>query len=130
MAETSAPPPPEKRKAAPKKDSADEVVFTKPTSQLDLEARLSAEAEVTAFHTTVNPTYVDEDGNGYVGTDAIYTNRANEVDQPLEAEEGADALAEGAFFAAVEDRHREPSKELKQNYKDATIGSPELNVRK
>ena len=77
-----------------KEDKTPKPVFTKPTSQLDLEARLAVDNEVKPPSPPVNPSV---DDSGFIGTDPIYQNRANETDQPLDADEGPDKLAEEAF---------------------------------
>ena len=90
---------------AEKSDLAEGVTFTRPTSQLDLEAR-QKEAErvakegVDPLVVSVNP--VAPDDSGFIGTDPIYQIRANETDQPLSSEEGPDGVAEAAFVKSFE----------------------------
>jgi hypothetical protein len=68
--------------------SKDKVEYTtsKPTSQLDLEARLERDNENPEVHVSVpvNPSYEAE--GEYVGTDPIYQNYANETEKPLAGE--------------------------------------------
>lgn len=85
---------------AEKSDLAEGVTFTRPTSQLDLEARQKAGNKVEGVLTTTNPKAPDD--SGFIGTDPIYQSRANESDQPLAAEEGPDAVAEADFVKSFE----------------------------
>lgn len=81
------------------------VEYTKPTSQLDLEARLDSdedEALGTPLFPMKNPD-LDPTEEGYVGTDPVYQNFANETDKPLAADGGADQLAEEAAQDAYGD---------------------------
>lgn len=99
--------------------SKEKATYSKPTSQVDLEARLKADAEETSppprkkgedfdapgpfnVQGAVNPDGEPTE-DGYVGTDKIYQNYANETDAPLQADEGADKLAEEAFADAFGD---------------------------
>jgi hypothetical protein len=96
-----------------------DVEYSKPTSQVDLETRLQADAEETSppprrkgedydapapyeLQGAVNPSGEPTD-EGYIGTDVIYQNYAEETNKPLQADEGADKLAEEAFAAAFRD---------------------------
>lgn len=92
----------------------EEVVYTQPTSALDLERRLSEEADPPVFNKTVNPVDTNFDKDGYVSTDPIYHDRANETDQPQAAEEGAFKLAEEAM-EGVHDKNA-ASEPLKESY--------------
>jgi hypothetical protein len=84
---------------------ADKVEYTKPTSLLDLEARLERENRSDA----VLPSYVNPEdaeapeaqwaveGNevdNYVGVSPEYMTYANDSDKPRRAEEGAEAEVE------------------------------------
>jgi len=92
------------------------VEYTKPTSQLDLEARLSAEDEgMKPLFPTQNPTGEPTE-DGYLGTDAVYQNYANDTEKPLAAEEGADQLAEEAAEDAYGDGSEAPSEEVQKKY--------------
>lgn len=86
-------------KPVEKEDKAPKLVFTQPTSQLDAEARLKAGNIVKPIEPAVNPSV---DDSGFIGTDPVYQNRANETDQPFDADGGADALAEAAFRKSFE----------------------------
>lgn len=70
--------------------------YSKPTSQVDLDERLKNENRVTGILKDTNPAdssvYYAE--SGFVGTDPIYQNYANDTDEPLKAESGADKQAE------------------------------------
>jgi hypothetical protein len=82
------------------------VEYTKPTSQLDLEARLGEDAEDEKLGTPLFPLKnpdLDPTEDGDVGTDPVYQNYANETDAPLAAEGGADQLAEEAAQDAYGD---------------------------
>lgn len=87
---------------------ADEKPYlTKPTSQVDLERRLADDYKADgdlSRRVTVNPDpFGEETDNGqFVGTDPIYQGRANETEQPLQAEEGPDKKAEEAFAELFE----------------------------
>ena len=69
----------------------EEVVYTKPTSQVDMEARLGDDSPPPVFNEGSNPDPFNEDG--FVGVSPEYANAANETDEPLEAEEGPDSDA-------------------------------------
>lgn len=77
------------------------VTYTKPTSQLDLEQRLKDGNEVERFKIeTVQPTdQVEEDG--YVGTDPVYQNHAEDIHKPLAADGGVEAEAEKLYAEAT-----------------------------
>lgn len=66
--------------------------YTKPTSQLDLEARQAKDF--------VNPSVLvkgvdgEPSDNGFIGVDPVYQNYANETDRPLLAEGGAESKLE------------------------------------
>lgn len=83
---------------------AEEAVYTKPTSQLDLEARLERDNENPAAHV---PGYSNPASFGvedYVGTDPVYQNHANDTEAPLKAEGGAEQKAE-EFFRETHESH-------------------------
>lgn len=76
--------------------------FAKPTSQLDLEERLARGNEVEPILVAINPNQQGlDDVEGYVGTDPIYQNYANETEKPYAAEGGAEAEAEALHDFAV-----------------------------
>jgi hypothetical protein len=97
----------------------EKVEYSKPTSQVDLENRLKADAEETSppprrkgedydaptsfeLQGAVNPSGEPTD-EGYIGTDVIYQNYAEDTHKPLQADGGPDQLAEEAFAAAFGD---------------------------
>lgn len=82
-------------------EAGEGVTYTKPTSQLDLEERLKDGNEVERFKIeTIDPAdQVNEDG--YVGTDPVYQNHAEDTHKPLAAEGGADAKAEKLYAEAT-----------------------------
>lgn len=124
---------------APAKQKKEEVQYSKPTSQLDLEARLTADAEETSppprrkgedydaptsfeLQGAVNPNG-DPTNEGYIGTDVIYQNYAEETNKPFQAEEGPDKLAEDAFAAAFGDgEDRNPPEEDNVETDSVTTG--------
>lgn len=94
----------------------DEAVYTRPTSQVDLEERLKADNRLGAPVENAKPKPVSDDG--YVGVDPIYQNHANDTDAPHQADDGADKLAEKSFEEqATRTKGAEPSEELKENYR-------------
>lgn len=99
----------ENEKTTDENEPDEGVTYTKPTSQLDLEARLANDNEAPAAVKTLNPSEQGEDDeDGYVGTDPIYQNHANDTEAPGEAEEGAEKDALDLHFASVA---TEPGKE-------------------
>ena len=88
---------------APKKEEKSElpegVTFTKPTSQLDLEARQAKDYKPSNIIAGTNP---EVDDSGYVGVDVMYQNAANETDEPQAATEGPEAVAEEAYVKSVQ----------------------------
>ena len=83
------------------KQKAPEVEYTKPTSQLDLEARLDKDNRNEAAEAPL-ATYPDaQDEEGFVGVSPEYANYANDTDKPLAAEEGAEKVAEDLFLDEV-----------------------------
>lgn len=103
MSDTQSP----KVTSEPKAPKADvpEAVFTRPTSQLDLEARQKEAARVAKegvvpLVTSVNPAAPDD--SGFIATDPIYQNRANETDMPVESEEGPDAQVEEDYIKSFD----------------------------
>ena len=82
---------------------AEGVEFTKPTSQLDLEARQeAAKKEPELFYVDVNPAATDENEEGFIGTDPIYYGRANETELPSASEDGPEKVAEEAYVKSFE----------------------------
>lgn len=81
----------------------EEVVYTKPTSQLDLERRLANDNEsslaVVQAVNNGNPFGVEEEA--YVNVDPIYQNYADDTHKPLEAEEGPEKDALDAYKADI-----------------------------
>lgn len=99
-----------------------EVTYTRPTSQVDLERRLENDNAAPRILQGVNPTHVNED-NGYVGVSPEYQNAANETDEPLSSEEGADLLAEEEFLdSTTTTEGSEPMPEVKERYEDQKKG--------
>lgn len=90
------------------------------TAARDLEVRLNDDSPVPVFLQSVNPSLPDEDG--YAGTDDIYKNRANETDQPRNAEDGAFKQAEDAYIEAAAGDAQEPSDALKDTYNAVKAG--------
>lgn len=90
----------------------EEVVYTKPTSQVDLDARLNDESDPPVHLASENPNPFHEDG--YVGVSPEYANAANETDEPLQAEEGPDMQAEEAFEDAYGDSSGEVSEQMEE----------------
>ena len=90
-----------------KEEDVVEVEFTQPTSLLDLEARQKAAQEVEdnggpdPLWVDTNPVATDNE-DGYIGTDPIYYDRANETDEPLPSEDGPEAVAEEAYVNSFE----------------------------
>lgn len=73
------------------KEEAKEAVYTKPTSQRDLEARLEVENE-REDSKVVGPKNPDDfTEEGYIGVDPIYQNHANDTEAPIKADEGPEA---------------------------------------
>jgi hypothetical protein len=81
-----------------------------------LESLLGEEHEAPTFGgVSVNPNdnkAITDDG--YVGVDPVYQNFANDTDEPLQADEGGDKLAEDAYVEAVEGDAKEAGEELKE----------------
>lgn len=112
MAEAKAPEPlkpevkpdvkPDAKPSESKQKLPEGMEFTKPTSQLDLEARQEAAADGKApvFFTTVNPEAPDD--SGFIATDPIYHGRANDTERPRFSEEGSDAVAEEAYVKSFD----------------------------
>ena len=102
----------------------EKVVYTKPTSQTDLEARLESEKNgenpFALASSTVNPGTPDETDGLYVGTDPIYQNHANDTEAPLQAQKGGEKLAEEKFLKAYD----KPDVNVK-NRKAVDEGKPE-----
>ena len=93
------------------------VEYTKPTSQLDLEARLDSEDDEklgTPLFPMKNPD-LEPTKDGYVGTDPVYQNFANDTEKPLAADGGADQLAEEAAQDAYGDAE-ESNEAVKKTY--------------
>lgn len=82
-----------------------------------LESVMDPDREVPVHGESVNPAdqgVVTEEG--YVGTDPIYQNYAEDTHKPLAAEDGPEADAEEAFVDAYEGEPNEGSDLLKENY--------------
>lgn len=74
----------------------DKPNYTKPTSQLDLEARQSEDyVPPTVLGRDVDP---QKSENGYVGVDPIYQNFANDTEAPYAAEEGPESVVEENYY--------------------------------
>lgn len=114
-------------------NEVEEVVYTKPTSQVDLETRLANDNAVPGPAQVVNPGYGDvEAGNLYLGTNPEYQNHANDTEAPYQAEEGPDADAEDAALKAYDSREvKEKAADLDENETlEAGEGvSPAVSVR-
>ena len=108
------------------KEETEEVVYTKPTSQVDLEARLGDESDPPVHLESVNPDPFHEDG--YVGVSPEYANAANETDEPYEAEEGPDADAEQAFADAYGDSSGEVTPQMEEAYAKVTRDDSEADA--
>lgn len=72
----------------------EKVVFEKSTAQLDAERRVAAAEEsnpekppVVDHFMSVQPTYGVETDEGYLGTDPIYQNAADERQEPMPTDE-------------------------------------------
>jgi hypothetical protein len=119
----------------------EKVEYTKPTTQLDLEARLGEDAP-EAFYSDVNPgtdsvlngtekndenksVYATASGDDYIGTDPIYQNHSEDTLKPLKAEEGVEKDAEEEYFRTFE-KGNEPGEQLQSVYGDTTANSPKL----
>jgi hypothetical protein len=102
-----------------------ETQVTKSTQQLDLEAR-QAEDYVSplAVAKTVGPEQSLLGEDGYVGTDPIYQNYANETEAPLAAEEGAEKVLEDRVFAEAE-QAAQASEEREQAAQEAPQQEPQ-----
>ena len=84
-----------------------------------LESVMDPDKEVPVHYASVNPGdsevgVVTEEG--YVGTDPIYQNYADDTHKPYAAEDGPEADAEEAFVDAYEGEPNEGSDLLKENY--------------
>lgn len=81
----------------------EKVVYSKPTSQVDLEARLKNGNAAATLTDPINPGMPDvEAGNLYVGTDPIYQNHANDTEAPLQADKGVERKAEENFLSSYD----------------------------
>lgn len=78
------------------------VVYTKPTSQIDLETRLKNDNAVAGVVKPTNPGTPDETENLYVGVSQDYQNHANETEAPLSSQKGAQKEAEESFLGAYD----------------------------
>lgn len=97
------------------------VEYTKPTSQLDLEARLGDDS-TPVFNPAENPAPVSEDG--FVGVSPEYQNYANDTDKPLASEDGVEQVAEELFDSAYGDAEDDkPSESVMKNYESVTAGT-------
>ena len=66
---------------------------------------------------SVNPSDVKAaTKEGYIGTDPVYQNHANDTEKPLAAKGGADKLAEAAYKEVVEGEPKEAGEQLKSLY--------------
>lgn len=72
--------------------------YEKPTSQVDLEARLKDDYESPSLlRQGESPSL--ESANGYIGVDPIYQNFANETEKPLAAEKGVEKKLEAVYYS-------------------------------
>jgi hypothetical protein len=116
----------------------EEVVYTKPTSQVDLEERLSEDYQsslVLQKDTNPGAAPVDErwklednDTSAYVGVSPEYQNYANETDKPLRSEEGVQATLEEQLYTAYdgnkEDAEKADEKQADQSDSEAKTFTP------
>ena len=71
--------------------------YSKPTSQVDLEARLKDDyVSPSVINQGVDPVYESE--NGYVAVDPIYQHFANETEKPLASESGVEKKLEEVYY--------------------------------
>lgn len=106
----------------------EKAVYTDSTAKRDLDSRLSEEYVPPKFNDAVNPNSEkghlateDEDGDGvFVGVSPEYANAAVDTDRPLQAEEGADELAEDAFAESYEKSDGTVSDSLKEAHDKVT----------
>jgi hypothetical protein len=71
--------------------------YTKPTSQLDLEARQKKDYVPSSVLIKGEDQPVST--NGFIGVDEVYQNYANATDAPMAAEGGAEAKIQKNFVA-------------------------------
>jgi hypothetical protein len=94
--------------------------YSKPASQLDLEARQKDDYEPPAvLKPGVDPALST---NGYVGVDPIYQNAANSTERPIEATKGAEAKVFENFLD--EDVEYPKQTEAKKDDADLTPEEP------
>jgi hypothetical protein len=105
----------------------EKVEYTDSTAKRDLEARLNDDSPAPVFNPSVNPDHEDAklviegEGDGsYVAVSPEYANAANEIDQPLQAEEGADKQAEEAWEDSYGDSDGEVSEDLQKAHEKVT----------
>jgi hypothetical protein len=95
------------------------VLNVPPTSQVDLAARQENDhqPEYTETVSTGDLMLAEVVPEGYVGTDPMYANYANETDKPYPAEEGPEAQAEQEIeerlLATAAPEEEEPAPEVK-----------------
>lgn len=71
--------------------------YTKPSSQIDLETRQAEDYEVPTK--LIQGTDPKPSENGFIGTDPIYQNYANETEKPFLSDGGAEAEIEKNFVS-------------------------------
>jgi hypothetical protein len=108
---------------------ADEVQYTKPNSQLDLEARLERKNENPDVHVpvAVNPNPVGEEE--YIGTDPIYQNYANETEKPLAGDGAEQQVVEDFKKSALshrdgQDEAQAKAQEVREEQVDSDAQGP------
>jgi hypothetical protein len=97
---------------------AEGVSYTRPSSQLDNEARLAVDNAVTGPLVAENPNPKAEEG--FVGVGFEYQNFANETDKPLTADEGVDKDLEQLFSDAIKGEPQPGPQAYQDNYKIIT----------
>lgn len=94
----------------------EKVEYTRPASQLDLEARLERDNESPlAVVRAENRRDVFGEDEPYVNVDPIYQNHANDTEAPLEAEEGVDKDAEDAFRESAAGKESDHSQDQQRS---------------
>lgn len=120
----------------------DKATYTKPASQLDLEARLenenTSELRLSDAPSRVDEEPVREDGardyrvegndvSAYVGVDPIYQNYADETHKPSRADDGAEA----EVFERLDNDGKavaEAAEKLKQEDEEPELGDDTSNA--
>lgn len=112
---------------APKKDSGIEV-DVKSTHQRYLETVLDPDRKAPVFSESVNPSEAVT-SDGYIGTDPIYQNHANATDEPHQADDGPDKLAEDAYIDSVEGEPADAGEALKGHFADLTRSADDSKAK-